>query len=221
MNADGGEQKQLTKNAGDFNGRPRLTPDGKTIVFVSSRAGTRQIWRIDADGGNPRQLTDVKSADQPFLSPDGAWIYFTLGREVRKIIAKVPLDGGEIVPVYEKNNPFWATVSPDGKQIFFEFYEDGAPQPWKKGLLSLENGAMKVIVENGFAQGWTADSKSLIAARGNPANLWEIPLDGGKTRQLTNFESGEIRASAVSPDFKQIVLARGNPSAEAVLLSDF
>jgi Tol biopolymer transport system component len=68
MNAGGGEQKQLTKNAGERNAQPRVTPDGKTIVFVSTRSGRKQIWRMDADGGNPTRLTDTPHLDL------GTWI---------------------------------------------------------------------------------------------------------------------------------------------------
>lgn len=220
VSSDGNEQKQLTRNAGDFNGRPRVTLDGGSIVFVSSRSGTKQIWRMDENGGNPRQLTDVKSAEQPYLSPDGAWIYFTLGFEERRIIAKIPVDGGEIVSVHEKNDPSAPIISPDGKKMLFDFYEDGAAQPWKRGLLFLENGDMGTLEENGLVQSWTADSKSLISIR-DKTNLWIVPLDGGKARRLTNFESGEIRTYALSPDFKQIVIARGSPSMEALLITDF
>lgn len=53
------------------------------------------------------------------------------------------------------------------------------------------------------------------------ANLWLQPIDGSASRQLTKFESGTIRRFSVSPDFKQLVIVRGNPSAEAVLISDF
>lgn len=221
MNKDGSEQKQLTKNAGQFNGRPLVTPDGRSIVFVSSRTGVRQIWRMDADGGNPQRLTDAIMTDQPYLSPDGAWIYFTLWQNKRQIIAKISILGGEPVSVYDKNNPYRASVSPDGRQMLFGFYEEGSPQPWTAGLLSLDSGELKPLQINGFSQVWTTDSKSLVVARGNPTNLWETPLDGSQPRQLTKFDSGQIRNFAISPDFKQIVAARGNPSAEAILITNF
>ena len=221
MNARGGEEKQLTRNAGDFNGTPRVSPDGNTIVFVSSRSGKRQLWRMDMNGGDPRQLTDGNGADDPWISPDGAWVYFTYWHAEGHIIAKVPIDGGEVIPVYETNDPKLPTVSPDGRQMLFDFYEDGASQPWKKGLLTLESGEMKVVEETGLVYGWTPDSRSIISSRGNPGNIWEVPLGGGKPRKLTNFNNGRIRNFAVSPDFRQIAIARGNPTAEALMITDF
>jgi len=69
-------------------------------------------------------------------------------------------------------------------------------------------------------EGW-ADSVSAIVERDDRRNLWVQPIDGGKSRRLTDFDSGQIRNFAVSPDFKKIVLARGNPAAEAILITNF
>ena len=89
--------------------------------------------------------------------------------------------------------------------------------------MSLSDGKI-VRVFDGIqvVRGWTEDSKSLIALRDmNRSNLWLQPIDGGEPRQLTKFDGGMIRNFAVSPDLKQIAISRGNPSSEAILLSNF
>jgi hypothetical protein len=68
---------------------------------------------------------------------------------------------------------------------------------------------------------WTADGKSMILIRAEATDLWEWPIDGSPLRRLTNFESGVISNFAISPNQKRFVLARGNYSAEAVLLENF
>ena len=61
MNADGSRQKRLTDNlAEDF--YPAWSPDGQQIAFVSNRAGSRDIWVMNADGSNPKQVTGMCQA---------------------------------------------------------------------------------------------------------------------------------------------------------------
>src|SRR5204862_5940791 len=52
---DGNGRERLTYQQGQ-NREPSVTPDGRYVVFVSTRSGSSQIWRMDAYGNNPRQL---------------------------------------------------------------------------------------------------------------------------------------------------------------------
>ncbi len=223
-NPDGSGQHQLTKNAGEFNGRLRVTPDDRLIVFVSTRSGTPQIWRMDIDGGNPVQLTHSQAANNPFISPDGQWIYFTLADGEKRIIAKISIDGGEPVTVKQLSSHMFAgPISPDGNLMEIGFYDETSAQPWKRAVMSLSSGQIvRVFDGNQVVPGWTEDSKSLIVLRDiNRSNLWLQPIDGGEPHQFTNFDGGMIRSFAVSPDFKQIAISRGNHSSEAILISNF
>jgi Tol biopolymer transport system component len=104
------------------------------------------------------------------------------------------------------------------------FYDTASRQPWKYGVMSLESGELLNTVEGlRIVGGWTEDSKSLIVVRDvdQRSNLWLQPIDGAEPRQLTKFDGGMIQSFAVSPDFKRIAISRGNPSAEAILISNF
>lgn len=59
---------QLTRDAGR-NERPSWAPDGRHIVFESTRTGSRQIWSMLADGSNARQLTTQGHNESPNWSP--------------------------------------------------------------------------------------------------------------------------------------------------------
>jgi TolB protein len=59
---------ELTRDAGR-NERPSWAPDGRHLVFESTRTGTRQIWSILADGSQPRQLTFQGQNESPNWSP--------------------------------------------------------------------------------------------------------------------------------------------------------
>jgi Tol biopolymer transport system component len=62
MNADGSEQRRLTRNAGQVHegaigAQPRWSPDGNQIAFVSDRDGNAEIYLMNVDGSGQRNLT--------------------------------------------------------------------------------------------------------------------------------------------------------------------
>ncbi len=82
IRADGGEEWQLTRDAG-FNDGPEYSPDGKHIWFISTRSGLMQCWRMDRDGNNPTQMTlHGRNNWFPHVSPDGKQVvYLSYSRE--------------------------------------------------------------------------------------------------------------------------------------------
>jgi dipeptidyl aminopeptidase/acylaminoacyl peptidase len=57
--------------------RPRWSPDGKQLAFVSNREGGPQVWVIPASGGEPKKLTALATGASGLTwSPDGKWIAF-------------------------------------------------------------------------------------------------------------------------------------------------
>ena len=68
---DGGRPEQLTSSfASDT--RPRFSPDGRSLLFISDRTGKPQAWAMPLTGGEPRQLTDLPGgAGAADWSPDG------------------------------------------------------------------------------------------------------------------------------------------------------
>jgi TolB protein len=59
---------ELTRDEGR-NERPSWAPDGRHLVFESTRTGTRQIWSMLANGSEPRQLTFQGQNESPNWSP--------------------------------------------------------------------------------------------------------------------------------------------------------
>src|SRR5204863_75385 len=59
---------ELTRDQGR-NERPSWAPDGRHLVFESTRGGTRQIWTMLADGSQARQLTTSGHNESPNWSP--------------------------------------------------------------------------------------------------------------------------------------------------------
>lgn len=86
----GGRATQLTfTDASD--GRPRFSPDGRSLLFISDREGkTPQVWVMATDGGEPRQLTHAPDgAAGAEWSPDGSKVLFLAGSgEQRFLVGK-------------------------------------------------------------------------------------------------------------------------------------
>jgi dipeptidyl aminopeptidase/acylaminoacyl peptidase len=77
MDADGSNMRRLTNNpAGD--NHPRWSPDGKSLLFVSTRKEGSQAWILPLDGGEPTQLTKFATgvADAMWTA-DGKHIVFS------------------------------------------------------------------------------------------------------------------------------------------------
>ena len=73
---EGGTPKQITHD-GEVNQRPRWSPDGKRIAYISDRSGSSQIWLMDPDGGNAKQVTNLSTeADGEIFSGDGKNLVF-------------------------------------------------------------------------------------------------------------------------------------------------
>ena len=76
ISAEGGEEWQLTSNAG-FNDGPEYSPDGKHIWFNSTRTGLMQCWRMNRDGSEQTQMTFSERNNWfPHVSPDGKRVVY-------------------------------------------------------------------------------------------------------------------------------------------------
>jgi Tol biopolymer transport system component len=100
---------------------PMISADGKRIVFQSNRTGFWQIFIMDADGKNQKQLTNDKfSNTNPILSSDGLKIVFASNRDGNSEIYYMNVDGSSQTRLTnfpgDDSHPHW---SPDGRRIIF------------------------------------------------------------------------------------------------------
>ena len=61
----GGEPRRLTSDKASDT-RPRFSPDGRSLAFLSTRDGSSQVWRLELAGGEPRKLTSLKTGVDAF-----------------------------------------------------------------------------------------------------------------------------------------------------------
>ena len=88
MNADGSEQKQITKN-GKANFAPFFLPDGKRIIFSSNQGSETgrdfDLWLVNVDGTGEEQVTHHDQFDGfPMFTRDGKQLVFASNRNHAK-----------------------------------------------------------------------------------------------------------------------------------------
>jgi eukaryotic-like serine/threonine-protein kinase len=223
MESDGSNRKQLTSNSGGGNFFPQVSPDGRYIVFDSERTGSEQIWRIDSDGNNPKQLTNSPfQGDGADCSPDSKWVVYSKGG-AEKGVWKVPMDGGNPVRLNdaEVDTP---SVSPDGKTIAYSYDDSSVKPPRGIAIMAFEGGPpmrrFDIPQEAWFV--WAADGRSLLYTKneGGVDNIWSQPISGGTPKQITHFTSQQIWGFDLSRDGKWLVMRRGTPQNDVVLIRD-
>ena len=130
VNADGvGDETVLVSEADTVLGLPASCANGKYIAFTWAGyhgSTTANIWRVNADGRDPKQITDGHDLRAPVCSADDEWVYFRdwFSHEIKR----APLDGGktEVVPGTKiadaelDNTP--VAISPDGQWLAFSIH---------------------------------------------------------------------------------------------------
>ncbi len=226
-NSDGTGQQQLTSEpSNDYHAS--MSPDGRTIFFVSNRAGIPNIWKMENDGSKPVQLTFGGEDYHPEASTDGKWVYFDSWDAGPLLVMKVPVDGGQPQTVFNKGASFQPRCSPDGKLLAITFTDD--QKTGNRQILvmpSVGGEVMKTIEIPATATAvptrWSPDSRAIsyIDTREGVSNIWEQPLDSGSPRKLTDFKSDRIFTFCWSRDGKNLVVSRGQMTSDVVLISNF
>jgi formylglycine-generating enzyme required for sulfatase activity len=153
-----------------------------TIVFVSDRSGTLNIWSMRADGSDPRPLTsDTDPHADPRFSPDGKSIVYTVLRGGFPQVWVMNRDGSAPRKVTPGSQADW---SPDGRQI--AFIRDN--QVWVRDLgTTLERRLTPPAWERCGVPAWRPDGKQLaVASRHTGAvDIYLLSPDGKEITPLT------------------------------------
>jgi Tol biopolymer transport system component/DNA-binding winged helix-turn-helix (wHTH) protein len=108
------------------------TPDGK-IVYASSASGEPNIWVMDADGANRRQLTSERGGNVlPSVSPDGRAIVFVSYRTGERHLWRMNIDGSDPRQLTSGEGDDAPTFTHDGEWVIYSSYNiSGQPTLWK------------------------------------------------------------------------------------------
>jgi TolB protein len=211
-----GDALNLTPHSHSYNRYPAWAPDGSRVSFVSDRDGTFNLYLVNADGTNLRQLThEVGGAIVGMQSwtADGRWIYFGLfGKDVAPpwhdskngLICRISPDGSAFQIVGEGID---GAVSPDGSRIVFA---RNLSHGHALFLMNSDGSDVHQITTHedplgGVHATWSPDGRKIIYADsvGDALELFMCEPDGKNIHQLTALGKGAT-SPAVSPDQKYI-----------------
>jgi TolB protein len=182
------------------------------IYFVSNRTGHKEVWAMDPDGSNQRQITKFNSITiQPALSPDGTRIAFTSFAHGNPGIFVFTSEGGRL-PFYNQRasmnaNPYF---TPDGRQIV---YSSTASGDYAQIYIANVNGtdfrrisSTRAVEVEPKINPKNGSDMVFVSGRGGPQQIYRMNLDGANVERLTPGE-GEASNPCWHPDGQLIAYA--------------
>jgi leucine-rich repeat protein SHOC2 len=125
VNWDGSNLRNLTENSAANDAHPSWSPHGEQLVFDSDRSGIPQLFIMNADGGNPRAITDDSLRNtEPKWSPDGKWIAYHCSQGINNRICVVSPDGEPAGESIEGTEPVWSPAGVESVQLAFLCFQD-------------------------------------------------------------------------------------------------
>jgi eukaryotic-like serine/threonine-protein kinase len=233
MSVDGSNKATLLSDPSSDVIHPDGCAGGRYVLITWSNHSANKktnIWRVDADGSNPKRLTSGVTDVGGLCSSDGEWVYYYNIDTFQAF--RVPIDGGNPEEVPGTEGLVGSTglgLSSDGKLLAF-FMPSKRPKSivGKIVLVPLNAGPKPQVKfldpDPRFARSskFTPDGTALvyvIREKGTD-NLWLQPLDGSSGRQITNFQGDAIQYYLFSPDGKTLGVMRTHIESDVVLLRD-
>src|SRR6266568_4073623 len=190
---EGGRPEQLTSAKGNDT-RPRFSPDGHTLLFISDRSGKPQVWLMPLQGGEPRQLTDLPNgAGAAEWSPDGKRVLVLAGSGEKRFLVGKPDD-----PIARRIRDYTWKIDGGG-------YRDEFTSAW---VVDVDGGKPARLTAPTYDVGgacWSPDGKRIAfiadlrkeAALIEYSQLWSLPSRPSKDepKQMASVEGSVFNAT--------------------------
>ncbi|MBN2499596.1 MAG: serine/threonine-protein kinase [Anaerolineales bacterium] len=199
------------------------------IAFASDRSGQNQIWIMDADGSNARQITDISQngACQPEWSPDGTQIVFISPCQganqqlnLTSRLYTINVDGTGIKPLSTEQGSSYPAWSPDGNYILFTVdYDVNRAQIFRYDLRDDTIQLMTANEKRNINPTWFPDGKQILftSSVGNGLRLYTMPnVPGAEPELFDRSINKENFYADLSPDSVTVAFSQ-RPSGGTVL----
>jgi len=186
---------------------------GTKIYFVSDRTGHKEIWEMDYDGANQRQITHYRSTSTfPAVSPDRTLLAFTTYAGGYPMIYIHSLETGRRLPFYNQKASMNATAefTPDGRQIVFS--STAAGRYAQIYIADLDGSNLRRLTfSNAIDVEPTVNPKTgaeivFVSGRSGMPQIYKMNMDGADVVRLTDGE-GEAVNPSWHPDGRHIAFA--------------
>jgi Tol biopolymer transport system component len=184
------------------------------ITFVSNLSGTYQLYTINADGSDMRQITNLRPTENtiwtPDYSPDGRQIVFSHDMTGALELYTINADGSGLTQItHDGNGHLFARWSPDGQRFVLM---SGSPEKATTVITTMKtDGSDEVSLTDdipfeSYQPEYTPDGKQIVFASqagGLVSAVWIMNADGSNKRRLTDAPL-EAGGPDISPDAKRV-----------------
>lgn len=186
---------------------------GSKIYFVSNRTGSKEIWEMDYDGSNQRQITRYGSISTfPAVSPDRSKITFTTYVESIPMLYMHSLETGRRLPFYNQKASMNATAefTPDGQQVLFS--STAAGRFAQLYICNLDGSGLRRLTHSDSidvepkVNPKTGSEIVFVSGRSGMPQIYKMNMDGANVMRLTSGE-GEAVNPSWHPDGQHIAFS--------------
>jgi Tol biopolymer transport system component len=194
---------------------PSLSPDGQTIVFSSSRSNNFELYEMDIDGHNLRQLTEgLGSLYAPSISPDGRQIIFAsyapidAERKAQNLWLIDRHSDYTLQLTFEDSGSIDPEWSPDGRQIAFASNRSGTNELYVMAADGSNVRQLTFEMDIGGRCDWSPNGRYLAFYAGSrkAMQIYLIEVDGGIPFPVTS--NGDNKAPSFSLDGEWLTFTR-------------
>jgi TolB protein len=187
---------------------------GTHVYFVSTRTGSKEIWAMDYDGKNQRQITHFNSISiEPAASPDGTKIAFTSYARGNPGIFVFSVDPVRDLRFYNQGASVNSSPSftPDGKQIVYSSSAGGG-RTCRIFIADLNGSGFKPISSSSSidtepkVNPKTGSDMVFSSGRSGPEQVYRMNMDGADLERLSDG-TGEAGNPSWHPDGQLIAFA--------------